>query len=531
MLKRLFTLILFSLILLSGVALGTYITKQRYAEVLRQNYINNKLGYTAALVESMYVDTVNMDSLSDKVLPALLKELDPHSSYIPKRDLSNVNEALDGEFDGIGIVFNMATDTVIVLNVITSGPSDKAGVRNGDRIIMINDTIASGVKMPQDKVVKRLRGERGSLVKLSLEREGISDLVEVTVKRDKIPLKSMDAAFMLTPEIGFLKLSAFSRNSYSEITSAIADLRKQGMSKLIFDLRGNTGGYLDQAIAIANEFLPIGSLIVYTQDRHGNKQKEFSDAKGKSKDIKLAILIDESSASSSEILAGAIQDNDRGIIIGRRSFGKGLVQQQIPYGDGSALRLTIARYYTPTGRSIQKPYDKGFDAYEKDILDRFEHQEFFTADSIQFADSLKFITPKGKVVYGGGGIMPDIFIPLDTVSVKSFFTQVSGRNVLYRYTIKYTDDHRKSINSIKTLAQLDAFFDDDQKLYNDFIDYSIKQGIKSTAKQRKDSKELITTQLRAYIGRNTPLQEVAFYHEFKSIDNPLQRAIKELESK
>lgn len=482
-----------------------------------------------ALIENMYVDTVSMDSLNEKVLPLLLKELDPHSVYIPRKEMGEANEVLEGGFDGIGIVFNMTTDTVIVLNVINGGPSDKAGLRNGDRIVEIDSENVAGKKVAQTQIMKKLRGKKGTIVKLGLEREGIDELVKVEVERGKIPIKSMDAAFMLTPEIGFLKLSAFSRTSFTEVRDAIAELKEEGMTKLVFDLRGNTGGFLDQAILIANEFLPIGSMIVYTQDRAGNQAKEFSNAKGKSKDIDLVILLDEQSASSSEILAGAIQDNDRGVIIGRRSYGKGLVQQQIPYGDGSAIRLTIARYYTPTGRSIQKPYDKGVDAYRRDLLDRYVHQEFFNQDSIQFADTVKYITPKGKVLYGGGGIMPDIFVPVDTTQVTKYFTQVSGKNILYKFTIKYSDANRKAINNIKTLAQLDKFFNNDNALMNEFVAYAKAQGVSATKQEIAESKELILTQLKAYIGRNTPLQEVAFYASIQDIDDILKRAIKELE--
>ncbi|MBQ3260325.1 MAG: S41 family peptidase, partial [Alistipes sp.] len=378
------------------------------------NQPSNKLTQTLSLIENSYVDSLSLDPIIEHVMPHIIEKLDPHSAYIPASEMQEMNEPLEGEFDGIGVVFNMATDTVIVLNVIPKGPSDKAGVRAGDRIIRINDSIVAGRKVPQGDVVKQLRGKRGTRVRLGIERQGIGDLVDITVTRDAIPLHSIEASFMMTPKIGYIRLSQFARTSYAELKKALGELRGEGMEQLIFDLRGNTGGYLDQAIDIANEFLPKGALIVYTEDRNRNQVKEFSDGKGGSTDLDVAVLIDEASASSSEILAGALQDNDRGVVVGRRSFGKGLVQRQVPFADGSALRITVARYFTPTGRSIQKPYTNGEgEEYESDIYKRYLNNEFFSADSIHFADSLRFVTPKGKVVYGGGGIMPDVFVPLD----------------------------------------------------------------------------------------------------------------------
>ena len=378
-----------------GLLLGRYLGRSTPEAQLRNlveqlTHPTNKLAYTLSLIETEYVDSVSMDSLSEQVIPLLMEELDPHSVYIPKSEMEAVNEPLQGEFDGIGVVFNMAPDTVIVLNVIPSGPSDKAGVKAGDRIIRINDSLVAGQKIPNNEIVKRLRGKRGTQVKLSLERQGIAEPVEVEVTRGAIPIKSLEAAFMLPDSIGYIKLSQFAITSHNELITALNNLKAQGMKRLIFDLRGNPGGFLDQAIRIANEFLPADKLIVYTEDRRHNRTDEMSDGNGTIQELPLAVLIDEFSASSSEILAGALQDNDRGTIIGRRSFGKGLVQRQIPYPDGSALRLTVARYYTPTGRSIQKPYTNG-DAlgYEEDLWNRYRHNEFFSADSIHFDDSLQ----------------------------------------------------------------------------------------------------------------------------------------------
>ena len=402
--------VLFPLLLAAGVVLGLLLgqymgrnsTTSEIKGMLRQMALpTNKLTYTLSLIENQYVDSVAMDSLAEHVIPLLVKELDPHSVYIPASEMQEINEPLEGEFDGIGVVFNMATDTVIVLNVIPQGPSDKAGIKAGDRIIEINDTLVAGQKIPQRDVVKKLRGPRGTTVHLGLGRQGISDLVGVDVVRDKIPIKSVESAFCIADGIGYIKLGQFARTTFDEMQASLDTLRAQGATKLIFDLRGNSGGYLDQAIMVANEFLHKDQLIVYTEDRQHKQLREYADGTGAAQDMDVVVLIDEGSASSSEILAGALQDNDRGTIVGRRSFGKGLVQRQIPYSDGSALRLTTARYYTPTGRSIQKPYTIGDDeSYEEDIWNRYKNNEFFSADSIHFADSLKRVTPGGKVVYG-----------------------------------------------------------------------------------------------------------------------------------
>lgn len=489
--------------------------------------MDNKLLQTCALIERQFVDSISMDSLSELVIPLMMERLDPHSVYIPAQEMQQMNEPLEGEFDGIGVVFNAATDTVVVLNVVPNGPSAKAGIIPGDRIIEVDDTPIAGVRMSQIDIMKRLRGPRGSEVKLSLQRRGIDDLVDVVVVRDAIPIHSIESAFMVNDNTGFIRLSQFARTSHAEIMEAIAELRAEGMSRLVFDLRGNSGGFLDQAILIANEFLPAGKLIVYTEDRTGRQLKQYSDGSGVATDIALVVLIDEDSASSSEILAGAVQDNDRGTIIGRRSFGKGLVQNQIPYSDGSALRLTVARYYTPTGRSIQRPYKNGqeFD-YNLDILRRYQNNEFFSADSIHFADSLKFTTPRGRVVYGGGGIMPDVFVPMDTTHISQYYIEVSGRNILYRYTMEYADRHREALNKVETMADLTALLDSDKTLFNDFVGYALHHGVKPSQRDFARSRKVMEAQLRAYIGRNTRLEDDGFYYNIFAIDNVVSTALK-----
>ena len=515
-----------------GILLGQFVGRNKAESQLRSLISRtgltapNKLMQTCMLVENKYVDSISMDSLTELVIPLMMKELDPHSEYIPARDMQAMNEVLEAEFDGIGVTFNAATDTVIILSVIPNGPSAKAGIVPGDRIIQVNDTLVAGVKMPQNDIVKRLRGKRGTHVKLSLQRQGVEELVDMDVVRDAIPIKSIEAAFMINEQVGFIRLSQFARTSHIELMKALYILRGQGMTKLIFDLRGNAGGFLDQAILIANEFLPQGNLIVYTEDRNGQQMKEYSDGRGSATDLDLIVLVDEGSASSSEILAGAVQDNDRGTIVGRRSFGKGLVQQQVPYADGSALRLTIARYYTPTGRSIQKPYQNGQqDDYDMDLARRYSNNEFFSADSIHFADSLRFTTPKGKVVYGGGGIMPDVFIPMDTVDVTKYFMEVTGRNILYRYTIEYADKHRAALNGVQTIEELQALLDADKNLVQDFVRYASRHGVRPVQRDIARSRKLIEAQLRAYIGRNTPLEDNGFYYNIIPIDNVLLESI------
>lgn len=533
--KRFFTITLTVLLIffvgwLVGQHFGRQLTNNQVRVILSGTDLqNDKLTHVLSLIEHSYVDPISRDSLNELAIPAILHKLDPHSVYLPPKEFEQADEYLQGEFDGIGVVFNMATDTVIVLNVIPSGPSRKAGVQGGDRIIKVNDTLIAGEKMSQVAVMKRLRGPRGTQVKLSIERKNIEGLVDIMVTRDAIPLHSVEASLMLTKHIGFIKLSQFARTSYTEVRNALISLREQGMTSLIFDLRGNSGGFLDQAILIANEFLPKGSLIVYTEDRNGKQLRQHSDGHGNFKDLNVAILIDEASASSSEILAGALQDNDRGTIIGRRSFGKGLVQSQTPLKDGSAVRLTVARYYTPTGRSIQKPYTAGdSESYEHDLIDRYKRNEFFSADSIHFADSLRFTTPKGKVVYGGGGIMPDIFVPLDTLNVTKYFSEVSGRNILYRYTIEYADRHRKALERAKSLSELKSMLDNDKSLFNDFVDYAERQGVKPVWSDINKSRHIMDAQLRAYISRNSDLQENAFYYFIYPIDKTVLRAIEEL---
>ncbi len=490
---------------------------------------DDKLSQTLALISTMYVDPISVDSLIEIALPQILKELDPHSTYIPRHEMQETTEMIEGEFEGIGVVFNMSSDTIVVMNVVPKGPSDKVGILSGDRIMTIDDSLVAGKKIPQDKIVRTLRGKRGTKVKLGIKRSGLDELVYFTVERDKIPVNSIEAAFMIAPGIGFIRLSSFAMTSYSEMSEALHNLRQQGMTKFIFDLRDNGGGLLDQAIYICEMFLPRNNLVVYTIDREGNRLEQYSRRDGEYSDLDIVVLINENSASASEILAGAIQDNDRGTVVGRRSFGKALVQRQIPYSDGSALRLTIARYYTPTGRSIQKPYDKGVEEYDMELYNRYLHNELFSVDSIKLVDSLKYYTPQGKVVYGGGGIMPDIFVPLDTTMVTPYFSEVSAKNILYRYTMDYTDKHRKKLSDISSVEELNRILDADTELVDGLVRYAAAQGVKPNYAEIEASRKLMLAQIRAYIGRNVTFDYSGFYSNIYTVDPTMLKALEILQ--
>ncbi len=479
---------------------------------------NSKLGHILNIIDSHYVDSVNVDTLSEEYIKKILHKLDPHSDYIPASDASESSERLDGEFEGIGIQFNMATDTVIIQSVISGGPAEKMGMLGGDRLMYINDSLVAGKKVGQQHILKNLKGPRGSVVKVSIARSGVDSLLNFDVIRDKIPIKSIETAYMVAPTVGYIKLLQFSKNTHTEFVEAVERLKEEGMVKLIFDLTANGGGHLYQAILIANEFLPEGKMIVYTQGRTSKLSEQYSDGTGRFQSQELVVMIDENSASSSEIVAGALQDNDRGTIVGRRSFGKGLVQQQISFTDNSLLNITIARYHTPTGRSIQRSYEKGYEQYYIDFYERYKKDGLLTKDSVNVTDSLRFITPKGKIVYGGGGIMPDIFVPADTTLMTKGIREILTNNTLFRYTLKYTDRNRKEILAFTTLDELTAYLDGSQEdIYNEFIDFAASSGIK--VKLTDDDKHLALIYIKAYISRNSGVEDTGFYHYFNKIDN------------
>ncbi|NCB18745.1 MAG: S41 family peptidase [Bacteroidia bacterium] len=482
----------------------------------------SKLNLILGQIDRHYVDSVNQTEITEKAIPFILEKLDPHSLYLPPTELQSAEEQLMGNFDGIGIQFNVPNDTAIVINVIPGGPSERAGILSGDRLVKVDGEMVAGVQMIQDSLVKRLRGKSGTIVKVDVKRMGSDKLISFDITRDKIPMKSVDVHYMINDTLGYIKLSKFTRTSYTEFMEAIKSLRSDGMKSVIFDLRGNSGGYFDQALLLSNEFLHKGELIVYMQGRNRPRQDFFADNSGSCRDIGIKVLIDEGSASSSEIFAGAIQDNDRGVIYGRRSFGKGLVQEPVYFSDNSGIRLTVARFYTPTGRSIQKPYSE--ENYRDDIMERYRHGEMLNADSIRQNDSLKYITPKGKVVYGGGGITPDVFVPVDTVGVTPFFIKVSNQGLTFRFSAMMADVYRKELNQINTLRQLDEFFDN-AGMASKFIQYAADAGVKASPAEWKESGDIVLAHIKAFVGRYSPMDDRAFYPVLLAIDNVVLAAI------
>jgi len=511
-----------------GLLIGFYIPHPHAGLYTNFPPSNDKLGRVLDIIESDYVDTVNRNALIEEAIPVMLRKLDPHSVYIPASDLARANEPLQGNFDGIGVSFNMLTDTVLIISTIPGGPSEKAGIAPGDKIIYVNDSLIAGKSLPDEDIVGMLKGPRGTTVKLKIERKGTDSLLPFTIIRDKIPIYSVDVAYMMSDDVGYIKISTFALTTHDEFLKGLRELKEQGMKKLILDLRGNSGGVMDAATMIADEFLPEGELIVFTKGKSTPRHDIKATSRGEFEKGELVILIDEWSASASEILAGAVQDNDRGTIIGRRSFGKGLVQEPVMFRDGSGMRLTIARYYTPTGRSIQKPYDEGVDKYYEDLTDRLLHGEFEEADSIRMDDSLRYTTPGGKIVYGGGGIMPDIFIPIDTTGVSNYFLAIRNSGLIYRYALKFTEDKRDVMNKYHDLPSLDAWLSG-QDLVSKFTKYAEQNGIPPNREQIAVSGNLIYVQLKAYIARNM-LDNKGFYPLWQEIDKTLLDAFNYIEN-
>jgi len=489
---------------------------------------NSKIDLILNLVNDYYVDSVNEKQLVNNAIPDILKQLDPHTTYIPKKDMKEVNEEMSGNFGGIGVQFSIQNDTVTVVDVISGGPSQKLGIQAGDRIVMVNDTTIAGVGITNDKVIKKLRGKKGTHVKVSIARRGIPNLIDFDITRGDIPLYSVDVSYMIDKKTGYVKVGRFAENTYAEFMKALAKLNQDSVQNVIIDLRGNPGGYLAAVIKMVSEFLDKGELIVYTKGLHQPKKMFRADGKGSMLGKKVVVLIDEFSASASEIFSGAIQDNDRGLIVGRRSFGKGLVQEQIPFSDGSAMRLTVARYYTPSGRCIQKPYDEGNKAYYQDIARRFKHGEFEQRDSIHFNDSLKYHTRTGRVVYGGGGIMPDVFVPADTTGFSDYYGKITSKGLVYRYAFDYADAHRELLSKMKDAKAMENYLNK-QDVFAQFIRFAAKNGVPRDSKGLKISGKIIKTQLNAYIARNI-LGEEGFYPIIKEIDTTLQKAISVIES-
>lgn len=490
---------------------------------------SNKLTGVLNYIEEEYVDSVSTYQLIESAIPAMLESLDPHSSYIPAKDLVRANESLEGNFSGIGVQFNMQNDTVVIIQTIPNGPSEKLGILAGDRIIKVNDSIVAGKKIPSDDIVGMLKGKKGTQVMVSIKRKSYPKLIDFEITRDNIPLYSVDVSYMVAPNIGYIKINQFSKTTHEEFLNAIDKLTGQGMEKIIIDLRGNGGGFMGTATQIANEFLPKGTLIVYTEGRTSPRYNYYATADGSCLNTETVVLIDEFSASASEILAGALQDNDRATIVGRRSFGKGLVQEQSVFSDGSAIRLTIARYYTPTGRCIQKPYNNGTQDYYNELNIRYEHGEFEDADSIHFNDKEKYITPGGKIVYGGGGIMPDIFIPMDTSGVSDYYIAVRTTGLIYRFGFQYADNNRSVLSKLKDYHALNSYLDK-QNLLDEFVKFAANNGIAKSPNDIDTSKFILLTMLKAQIARNI-IDNDGYYPILQDIDNTLQEGIKILKDK
>ncbi len=515
--------------LVSGIMLFplSTITAQENVTPLNDVETTRKLSTLLHLLNSFYVDTLNMPELTEKAIVLTLKELDPHSSYISKDEVDEANEPLEGSFEGVGLTFQLFKDTILVIAPIPGGPSDKVGIFAGDKIITVDGEDAYGEEINNKWVMDHLRGEKGTDVVVGIYRKGSNDLIDFKITRDKIPINSLDASFMLDEKTGYIKLSRFAKNSLDEFREALAGLKQEGMQSLVFDLRGNTGGYLGTAMSISDEFLPGGKEIVYTEGVHSPRQDLNSTSRGSFEKGKLVVLINEGSASASEIVSGAVQDWDRGVLVGRRTFGKGLVQRPFRLPDGSVVRLTIAKYYTPSGRCIQKPYEDGVEEYYKDFANRFEHGEMMNADSISFPDSLKYETTGGRTVYGGGGIMPDIFVPMDTTRSSDLISDLIRKGIYNGFVNEYLDDNRKSL-----IRQYEAFdryqkdFDLSKVDFDEFLEKANEE-IEYEEEDLAKNIDFIKLQLKALIARN--LYTTSAYYEVLWLeDNEIKKALEVL---
>jgi len=478
-----------------------------------------KIGKVISLIEAYYVEEVNQEKMVEQAIINVLKELDPHSTYVSEEEVKDINEPLIGNFEGIGIQFNVLYDTILVISPVPGGPSEKVGIRAGDRIVKIDGENVAGISITTKKVKDRLLGKKGTKVNVSVKRKGVIELIEFTITRDKIPIHSLDAAYMADDEVGYIKLNRFSFTTMKEFHKAVDSLLNLNMKKLILDLRGNGGGYLETAVRLVDEFLPEGKMIVNMEGNHVPKKSFFSHSGGRLLDNKVVVIIDEGSASASEIVAGALQDWDRGVVIGRRSFGKGLVQKPFNLPDGSMVRLTIAKYYTPSGRLIQKPYDDGFEEYVKDLVTRYNNGEFVYADSIHFPDSLKYTTLLNKrVVYGGGGIMPDVFVPLDTTGNTGYYSDLLRKGVVTSFTLDYVDRNRDEMNRMySSFGEFRDQFKIDDPMLEDLLIAAEDEKIEKNEPEFEQSKEQIKVILKALIARD--LWDMSEYYEIVNEKN------------
>lgn len=522
------------LFLFVGFLLGTAFNKANAQRFYIQNgqlmvQQENKISQLLYLMNQAYVDPLNVDSITDEVMQELVQKLDPHSSYIPKKDLELVNSQLANSFSGIGVQFSIQQDTIGIVAVIAGGPSESVGLLAGDKIVEVDDSVFVGKGITNEKVMHTLRGEKGTTVKLGVRRSGEDELLHFTITRGDIPVYSIDANFMITPTVGFVRVNKFGEGTYDEFLTALNKLKQQGATNYIIDLRENSGGYMDQAIRMANEFLDLGDMIVYAEGNAYPRYEAKANGLGRFKKAKIAVLIDDFSASASEIFAGAIQDNDRGTIIGRRSFGKGLVQQQMSFADSSAVRLTVARYYTPSGRCIQKPYKLGEQTdYELELLERYENGEMFSQDSIHYADSTIYRTKSGRAVLGGGGIMPDLFVGRDTTLNTPYYNKAVNKAYTYQFAYQYTNNNRNKMKQYKDWQSLEAYLLRSNWL-PEFIAFCKSKGLEEDAAQIEKSKPLIIRLINAYIVRDM-LGDEGFFPLYERDDEITKRALEFLQT-
>ena len=524
-----FTPVIIAISVVAGILIGTFYAKHYGGNKLGIiNGSSNKLNALLHVIDDQYVDTVDMSQLVENAMPQILAELDPHSTYIPAQKLEEVNSELEGSFSGVGIQVTIQEDTIHVNSVVSGGPAEKVGLMAGDRIVTVDDSLFVGKDLTNEKAMRTLKGPKGSQVKLGVKRITEKELLDFVVTRGDIPQNTIDAAYMISNDFGYVQISKFGRTTHVELLNAIAQLSHQNCKGMIIDLRENTGGYMEAAIRMVNEFLPEGKLIVYTQGRKYPRMEEYANGTGSCQNIPLVVLIDQGSASASEIFAGAIQDNDRGTIVGLRSFGKGLVQQPIDFSDGSAIRLTIARYYTPSGRCIQRPYENGKDSkYEMDWLDRYEHGEFFSADSVKLDKKLRYSTSLGRPVYGGGGIMPDVFVPRDTTGVTSYLMEVSNKGLLIQFSFQYTDRNRAKLDQFNDETELQKYLEK-QNIVEQFVQFAAQKGVKRRNLLINKSRKLLERNLYGNIIYNIQGKE-AYIRYINRDDATVLKALEILE--
>lgn len=521
--------ILLPLLFALGVILGVLLGK--YVFIKNTNPHKEKLETILSMIDNEYVDDIDVDSLMEQLYPKLMALLDPHSAYIPASELTAVNEDLEGSFSGVGVSFQILNDTVTVIEVVPGGPSEKVGLLAGDKILKADTLELTGKNATTENVYKHLRGKEGSTVKLVIKRDNSSGPLDYSIVRGPVPVNSVDCSYMLTDNIGYIKVSKFARSTYNEFVTALRELNERGAQKYVVDLRGNSGGYMEQAVLMVNEFLPAGKMIVFTNGKRKDMENfTFADGEGSFQNAELTVLTDEYSASASEIFSGAIQDNDRGLVIGRRTFGKGLVQNQITLPDSSAVRLTVARYFTPSGRSIQKEYKLGEgERYETDLLERYNHGEFYHIDSIRLDKSKIFSTTTGRTVYGGGGIMPDVFVPEDTTGVTGYYAAVSNAGLINKYAYKVAENYRNVLKNAHGIEQIRKSLPRDNTLLEGFVNYAADNGVPARWYYIRRSQDLILRQLKAVIVRDV-LGYSAFIQMLNESDKSVLRAVEALEN-